>query len=254
MSRAPGTAIVAAVLVAAAGTVALVRYQGLDRANLWAGVLALFLAIIAVVAQLWSAWSGVPAGGRPATATGQATAADPDFADPDVAGLRRLLRAGRWSTRAVLAAVAAATVIFVLVVVNVPPGGPEPPADPEWVQVRAGTEVTLADHQTYDLDAGTLGGEYAVGRDILLTQRADRLGAEEPGELAVLDPSVEPSVRRCLDATNWDGTIDGLHGLPPGSSICVRTGDRRCAILTVDSPPDVVMNVLTFRYTLWERR
>jgi hypothetical protein len=247
MSRAPGTAIVAAVLAAGAGTVALVRYQGLDRANLWAGVLALFLAIIAVAAQLWSAWSGVPAGGRPATAAGKK-------AEPDEASPRRLPRDGRWSTRAVLAAVAAATVIFVLVVVNVPPGEPEPPADPEWVQVRTGTGVTLADHQTYDFDGGTLGGEYAAGRDILLTQRADRLGAEEPGELAVLDPSVEPSVRRCLDATNWDGTVDGLYGLPPGASICVRTGDRRCAILTVDSPPDVVMNVLTFRYTLWERR
>ncbi|WP_346537106.1 hypothetical protein [Micromonospora sp. DPT] len=170
------------------------------------------------------------------------------------------------STVVAVALVVVATVLAmlaVLVVVNLPTGAGRPEARPTgtgpvpptgWVEVGGGERLTLADGQSFDLARGVAGGEVAPGADLLLTQRADRLGVREPGELAVVGSGADHEVRRCLEAGSWDGTIDGVHELAAGTDVCVRTADGRCAMLTVESPPDVVTRVLTFRYTLWERR
>ncbi|MER6592187.1 hypothetical protein ABT214_10095 [Micromonospora purpureochromogenes] len=284
MARPPGSTVVAVALVA--GSAALVSFllgQGLDRANLWAGVLALLLTIAGALARAWSGWvsprppdggrrlptvTGVPAGGpdRPARDP-DGPAGDRHRSDGgpsrDTAGrVAGLFGAGSGSYRTV-AAVVVATVLAVLVVVNLPTGagppevrptGTGPVAPPGWVKVGGGERLTLADGQSFDLARGVAGGELAPGADLLLTQRADRLGVREPGELAVVGPGADHEVRRCLEADSWDGTIDGVHELAAGTDVCVRTADGRCAMLTVESPPDVVTRVLTFRYTLWERR
>ncbi|MEH0823239.1 MULTISPECIES: hypothetical protein [unclassified Micromonospora] len=153
--------------------------------------------------------------------------------------------------------------LAVLVVINLPTGaappegrptGAGPTAPAGWVRVGGGERLTLADGQSFHLGDGVAGGELAPGADLLLSQRADRLGVREPGELAVVVPGAGHEVRRCLEADTWDDTIDGVHGPTAGADLCVRTADGRCAMLTVESPPDAVTRVLTFRYTLWERR
>ncbi|MET8229598.1 hypothetical protein ABZS77_02830 [Micromonospora sp. NPDC005298] len=254
------------ILVVSAGALVLVVFlgtQGLDRASLWAGVLGLFLAIFAFSGQVWSTWLAPDATGRrhapdatratdaEAGGTGSSGAVEADLSDerPDP-GWHRPIRIRALSVAAAVVCVVVAVVLVVVVFTEEDDGG----GHPDWVQVRTGERLVLADGQTFDLDTGSVGGEDAPEGDLLLSQRADRLGAREPGELAVVLPGLRHDVRRCLDATNWDGTIDGFHDLRRGTELCVRTVVGACAMITIEEPPDVVTRVFTFRYTLWERR
>jgi len=126
-----------------------------------------------------------------------------------------------------------------------------------WVEVRSADNVTLDDEQAIDFDTGTIGhwNDHNPGFDVGLSHRADRLVTPRPpASVAVLDTPGEVSPYRCTAASQWDGGIHGLRGIRAGRNICVTTGERRCVMITVDSPPDGVVTVLAFHYTVWERR
>ncbi|MDG4766176.1 threonine/serine dehydratase [Solwaraspora sp. WMMD406] len=57
----------------------------------------------------------------------------------------------------------------------------------------------------------------------------------------------EHTVRRCLDAPagSWDGTINGLYGLPAGTDICLTDGVSAAALITIERVPDVVARTIS---------
>ncbi|MDG4770937.1 hypothetical protein [Solwaraspora sp. WMMD792] len=236
--------VLAAVLV---GLVAFLAAQGLDRADQWAGVLAMFLGVAALTVQVWGLWSSTrwPAGA--AVDAAAPTDAPAPVAEP---AARRSVRLPVILS-ALLVAAAVGVTASALRDTNSTVNGA-----PGWVEVGNGSGVVLGDHQSIDLNSGQVGGEHLPGGDLFLSQRSDRVTALDGGELAVLDVTGEHTVRRCLDAAAqaWDGMINGLYGLPVGTDICFTDGRTTAAMITVEHPPDVLARTLSFSYTCWELR
>ena len=250
VSRRPGSVPVAVVGTLAAALVGLTVFlaaQGLDRADQWAGVLALFLGMAALTVQAWGVWSS---SSRPA---GDDTTADAP--DPPVGPPHRSTRRPVGRLPVVLSAFLVAAAVG-LVAAVLRDAGSTVDGAPGWVEVGSGDGAVIGDYQSIDLDSGTVGGEHLPGAELFLSQRADRLTATAGGELAVLGETGEHTVRRCLDAAPelWDGTINGMHDLPAGTDICLTDGESTAAMITIEQPPDVLARTLTFRYTRWELR
>ncbi|WP_148083378.1 hypothetical protein [Micromonospora sp. Llam0] len=250
MSRRPGPVPVAVGGVLAAALVGLVAFlaaQGLDRADQWAGVLALFLGVAALTVQAWGLWSSTR------WPTGDAVAADPPTDAPAPVAEPAARRSVRLPVILSALLVAAAVGVSVAALRD---ADSTVDGAPGWVEVGSGSGVVLGDHQSIDLDTGQVGGEHLPGGDLFLSQRSDRVTALDGGELAVLDVTGEHTVRRCLDAAPqaWDGMINGLYGLPAGTDICLTDGQTNAAMLTVEHPPDVLARTLTFSYTRWQLR
>lgn len=130
----------------------------------------------------------------------------------------------------------------------------------EWVDVRTGKDVILADEQAIDFDTGIVGdrADRNPGFDIALSHRGDRLTAAAPPSaagIALLDTQGEQSAHHCMaiPPQQWEDIIGDIHRLRAGTNICVATGEHRSVMITIDRAPDNVVTVLTFHYTVWER-